>query len=96
MSKGDFILCLNDDVVLDKSFIEKALKDIREGKMVILVDDEDRENEGDLTIAAEKVTAEAINHAVSAADFKRASQLITRIADTLFLQGEIYTFLKYI
>src|SRR5512136_629798 len=43
------------------STIEKALKDIREGKMVILVDDEDRENEGDLTMAAEKVTPEAIN-----------------------------------
>ncbi|MFB3884355.1 MAG: bifunctional 3,4-dihydroxy-2-butanone-4-phosphate synthase/GTP cyclohydrolase II [Thermodesulfobacteriota bacterium] len=41
--------------------IEEALKDIREGKMVILVDDEDRENEGDLTMAAEKVTPEAIN-----------------------------------
>src|SRR4030043_805693 len=43
------------------STIEKALKDIREGKMVILVDDEDRENEGDLAMAAEKVTPEAIN-----------------------------------
>ncbi len=43
------------------STIEEALKDIREGKMVILVDDEDRENEGDLTMAAEKVTPEAIN-----------------------------------
>jgi 3,4-dihydroxy 2-butanone 4-phosphate synthase / GTP cyclohydrolase II len=41
--------------------IEEALEDIREGKMVILVDDEDRENEGDLTMAAEKVTPEAIN-----------------------------------
>jgi len=41
--------------------IEAALEDIRQGKMVILVDDEDRENEGDLTMAAEKVTAEAIN-----------------------------------
>ncbi len=41
--------------------IEDALKDIREGKIVILVDDEDRENEGDLTMAAEKVTPEAIN-----------------------------------
>jgi 3,4-dihydroxy 2-butanone 4-phosphate synthase/GTP cyclohydrolase II len=41
--------------------IEGALKDIRQGKMVILVDDEDRENEGDLTMAAEKVTAEAVN-----------------------------------
>lgn len=41
--------------------IEKAIEDIREGKMVILVDDEDRENEGDLVIAAEKVTPETIN-----------------------------------
>ena len=38
-----------------------ALKDIRAGKMVILVDDEDRENEGDLVLAAEKCTPEAIN-----------------------------------
>jgi 3,4-dihydroxy 2-butanone 4-phosphate synthase/GTP cyclohydrolase II len=43
------------------SKIEDVLPDIQEGKMVILVDDEDRENEGDLTMAAEKVTAEAIN-----------------------------------
>lgn len=41
--------------------IEKAIENIQEGKMVILVDDEDRENEGDLAIAAEKVTPEAIN-----------------------------------
>ncbi len=41
--------------------IEEALKRIREGQMVILVDDEDRENEGDLCMAAEKVTPEAIN-----------------------------------
>src|SRR5512137_555128 len=40
--------------------IEDALEDIRQGKMVILVDDEDRENEGDLTMAAELVTPEAI------------------------------------
>jgi 3,4-dihydroxy 2-butanone 4-phosphate synthase/GTP cyclohydrolase II len=41
--------------------IEEAIEDIRQGKMIILVDDEDRENEGDLCIAAEKVTPEAIN-----------------------------------
>ena len=41
--------------------IEEALDDLRQGKMIILVDDEDRENEGDLTMAAEKVTPEAIN-----------------------------------
>ena len=43
------------------STIDEALLDIRKGKMVILVDDEDRENEGDLCIAAEKVTPQAIN-----------------------------------
>ncbi len=43
------------------STIEEAIEDIRDGKMVILVDDEDRENEGDLTLAAEFVTPEAIN-----------------------------------
>jgi 3,4-dihydroxy 2-butanone 4-phosphate synthase/GTP cyclohydrolase II len=43
------------------SSIEEALVDIRAGKMVILVDDEDRENEGDLCMAAEAVTPEAVN-----------------------------------
>ncbi|MDD2233614.1 MAG: bifunctional 3,4-dihydroxy-2-butanone-4-phosphate synthase/GTP cyclohydrolase II [Desulfitobacteriaceae bacterium] len=43
------------------SSIETALDEIREGKMVVVVDDEDRENEGDLLMAAEKVTPEAIN-----------------------------------
>ena len=41
--------------------IEDAIKNIRSGRMIILVDDEDRENEGDLMIAAEKVTPETIN-----------------------------------
>ena len=41
--------------------IESALEDIRQGKMVILVDDEDRENEGDLVMAAEFVTPETVN-----------------------------------
>ena len=43
------------------SSIEDAIKDFKEGKFVIVVDDEDRENEGDLIIAAEKITAEKIN-----------------------------------
>lgn len=41
--------------------VEEAIRQIGEGRMVILVDDEDRENEGDLCLAAEKVTPEAIN-----------------------------------
>jgi 3,4-dihydroxy 2-butanone 4-phosphate synthase/GTP cyclohydrolase II len=43
------------------SAVEEGIRDIRDGKMVILVDDEDRENEGDLCMAAEAVTPEAIN-----------------------------------
>src|ERR1700693_990784 len=41
--------------------IDEAIEDIANGRMVILVDDEDRENEGDLCMAAEKVSPEAIN-----------------------------------
>ena len=41
--------------------IEEALDDFREGKFVIVVDDEDRENEGDLICAAEKITPEMVN-----------------------------------
>ncbi len=45
--------------------IAEAIEDIRQGKMVIVVDDEDRENEGDLIMAAEKVTPQAINFMVT-------------------------------
>jgi len=41
--------------------VTTAIEEIRAGRMVVVVDDEDRENEGDLTLAAEKVTPEAIN-----------------------------------
>ena len=41
--------------------VEEAVEEIRQGRMIVLVDDEDRENEGDLTLAAEKITPEAIN-----------------------------------
>ncbi|MBU4553743.1 MAG: bifunctional 3,4-dihydroxy-2-butanone-4-phosphate synthase/GTP cyclohydrolase II, partial [Firmicutes bacterium] len=43
------------------STIEEAIEDYRRGKLLVVVDDEDRENEGDLVVAAEKVTPEAIN-----------------------------------
>ncbi len=46
---------------------EEIIEDIRQGKMVILLDDEDRENEGDLIVAAEKVTPEIINFMASKA-----------------------------
>lgn len=48
-----------EDAVIDS--IESILEDFRAGKMVVLVDDEDRENEGDLLIAAERITAKDIN-----------------------------------
>ena len=43
------------------STIEEAIEDIKNGKMIIVIDDEDRENEGDLIVAAEKATPEVIN-----------------------------------
>src|SRR6056300_913225 len=46
---------------MDFSPPEELIADIREGKVVIIVDDEDRENEGDLICAAEKITPEIIN-----------------------------------
>jgi 3,4-dihydroxy 2-butanone 4-phosphate synthase/GTP cyclohydrolase II len=41
--------------------IPEAIEDIRNGKMIVVVDDEDRENEGDLVMAAQKATPSAIN-----------------------------------
>ncbi|HEX7894013.1 MAG TPA: 3,4-dihydroxy-2-butanone-4-phosphate synthase, partial [Terriglobales bacterium] len=41
--------------------VPTAIEEIRAGRMIVIVDDEDRENEGDLMLAAEKVTPEAIN-----------------------------------
>ena len=48
------------DCVSPFARVEDAIAAIRAGKMVIVVDDKDRENEGDLTIAADKITPEAI------------------------------------
>jgi len=45
--------------------IQEAIKDVQEGKMLILVDDEDRENEGDIIVAADKATPEVINFMVT-------------------------------
>jgi 3,4-dihydroxy 2-butanone 4-phosphate synthase/GTP cyclohydrolase II len=45
--------------------IEEAARDIKDGRMIIIVDDEDRENEGDLVCAAEKVTPEIINFMIT-------------------------------
>ncbi|MDE5826737.1 MAG: 3,4-dihydroxy-2-butanone-4-phosphate synthase, partial [Duncaniella sp.] len=50
---------MNEDIKLDT--IEEAIAAIREGQFVVVVDDADRENEGDLIIAAEKITPEKVN-----------------------------------
>lgn len=50
---------MDNKIILDR--IEDAIEDFRNGKMVIVVDDEDRENEGDLIMAAEKITPEDVN-----------------------------------
>jgi len=50
---------MEEELTLDA--VEEGIEDIRQGKMIVVVDDEDRENEGDLTCAAEKVTPEIIN-----------------------------------
>jgi 3,4-dihydroxy 2-butanone 4-phosphate synthase/GTP cyclohydrolase II len=51
----------NSDILNSLNSIEEAIEDIRQGKLVIVVDDEDRENEGDFIVAAEHVTPEIIN-----------------------------------
>ena len=50
---------MSEKIRLDR--IEEAIEDFREGKFIIVVDDEDRENEGDLIVAAEKITPEQVN-----------------------------------
>lgn len=56
---------MSEERIVRFNSIEEAVEDIRAGKMVVVVDDEDRENEGDLVMAAEKVTPEAINFMVT-------------------------------
>ncbi|ROT07795.1 bifunctional 3,4-dihydroxy-2-butanone-4-phosphate synthase/GTP cyclohydrolase II [Muribaculaceae bacterium Isolate-104 (HZI)] len=56
---------MTDNKAIKLDSIEEAIADFREGKFVIVVDDEDRENEGDLIMAAEKVTTEHVNFMVT-------------------------------
>lgn len=72
------------------STIEEALEDLKNGKMIILVDDEDRENEGDLTIAAEKVTPEAINFMAKHGRGLICLALFPEIVDRLKLTPMVY------
>ena len=59
------------------SKIEDVIRDIAEGKMVIMTDDEDRENEGDVVIAAEKITPEAITFMARTRAAKRSGRTPT-------------------
>ncbi len=70
--------------------IEDVLEDLRQGKMIILVDDENRENEGDLTIAAEKVTPEAINFMAKYGRGLICLALAPEIVDRLKLPPMVY------
>jgi 3,4-dihydroxy 2-butanone 4-phosphate synthase / GTP cyclohydrolase II len=70
--------------------IEEAINDIRQGKMVIVVDDEDRENEGDLILAAEKVTPEAINFMVKHAGGLICMPIIQKRLDELSIEMMVH------
>lgn len=65
--------------------IEEALNELRQGRMIILVDDEDRENEGDLMMAAEKVTPDAINFMAKYARGQICLPLGEKIIDRLHI-----------
>ena len=67
------------------STVPEILEDLRKGRMVILVDDEDRENEGDLVLAAEKVTPEAVNFMLTYARGFICLPVADRIAEALDL-----------
>src|ERR1700730_1513883 len=67
------------------SSIPEAVEDFRAGRMLVIVDDEDRENEGDLTIAAEKATPEIINFMAKHARGLICLSLSAEICDALHL-----------
>src|SRR5919206_2624420 len=66
--------------------IEEALAELRAGRMIVLVDDEHRENEGDLVIAAEKVTPEAVNFMMRNACGMVCLAMAPAICDRLHLE----------
>ncbi len=69
--------------------IEEVLEEIRAGRMVIITDDEDRENEGDLLIAAEKITPEAVNFMVMHGRGLVCAPITAARAEALELQGMV-------
>lgn len=71
------------------SSIEDAVKDFKEGKFVIVVDDEDRENEGDLIVAAEKITPEKVNFMLKNARGVLCAPITLSRADELDLPHQV-------
>src|SRR5688572_12888879 len=71
--------------------IEEAIEELRQGRMVVMVDDEHRENEGDLVIAAEKVTPEAINFMLMHGRGILCQAMSEAICDRLHLQPQSTT-----
>lgn len=71
------------------SSIEDAVNDFKEGKFVIVVDDEDRENEGDLIIAAEKITPEKVNFMLKNARGVLCAPITLSRADELDLPHQV-------
>lgn len=78
---------MNSKVKLDN--IEDAIKDFREGKFLIVVDDEDRENEGDLIIAAEKITPEDVNFMLKNARGVLCTPITNRRCEELDLPHQV-------
>ncbi|WP_297071914.1 bifunctional 3,4-dihydroxy-2-butanone-4-phosphate synthase/GTP cyclohydrolase II [uncultured Duncaniella sp.] len=78
---------MENNIKLDS--IEEAIADFREGKFVIVVDDEDRENEGDLIIAAEKVTADDVNFMITNARGELCSPLSLSRCKELGLERQV-------
>lgn len=70
--------------------IADAIDDIREGKMVIVVDDEDRENEGDFIVAAEKITPEQVNFMLKNARGVLCAPITTERAEELDLPHQVH------
>src|SRR3954453_2234438 len=69
--------------------IPEILEELKAGKMIVLVDDEDRENEGDLVLPAEKVTPEAVNFMVKHARGVVCLALTPETCDRLHLYPEV-------
>ena len=65
------------DCCMNFASIPEAIEDFRQGKIVVIVDDEDRENEGDLTVAAELITPEQINFGTAFCEASDAAEGVT-------------------